>query len=131
MISFLTLALVPTLAVSLARLTVGPVVLPTMMRRSFLWLYMVGLCISSSVMIHRRLSRQSAGSKLCEFLGFGCIRRASEHFGEELGAEVYDVSFHRKYHRPRLKAAGIDLGGVDVNDGHILGVLLRASTDDN
>lgn len=63
--------------------------------------------------------------------GFGCIRRASEHFGEELGAEVYDVSFHRKYHRPRLNAAGIDLGGVDVNDGPILGVLLRASTDDD
>ena len=48
------------------------------------------------------------------------IYHASEHFRRELGAEVDNVA---------RKAARIDLGGVDSNDGHVLGVLFGASTD--
>jgi hypothetical protein len=52
------------------------------------------------------------------------MHHAGEHVGRVLSSEIDDVS---------SKPAGFDLGGVNSNDGDILGVLLLlgASTDDD
>ena len=52
--------------------------------------------------------------------GLDASPNGREHVGRKLGAEVDDVT---------RKAAGIDLGGIDIDYGHILGVLLGAGAD--
>jgi hypothetical protein len=47
------------------------------------------------------------------------VHHSGEHVGLDLGAEVNDVT---------LEVGGIDLGEVDLDDGEVLGVLLRAET---
>ncbi len=43
-----------------------------------------------------------------------------QHVGRKLGAGVNDVA---------REAALVDLGGVDIDDGHVLGVLLTVGID--
>lgn len=84
------------------------------------------------LVIHRRpaqllvldgtLETQEAVARILEIVAVLGVRahHGGEHVGRELGAKIGDIT---------RKAAWIDLGGVDIDDGHILDVLLSAGPD--